>query len=156
MEALWVLVMVAIIVGALAVGMNRVRRDKEEGVKAVFGTLRLTATELIEGYGEHAKRHSLAGLSAHVDTSSGLSRRIFNTDLASVPAFAAYARLTPDRRRLFLTITGPSTAILRQINLHKESNKHANAGVRARDFAYKVNLLSPQLKSGGQTPTLNE
>jgi hypothetical protein len=102
------------------------------------GSLRLTATELIEGYGENARRHPIAGLVARVEDSGTLNRRVTATRLVAFGVFALAAPKKQDDRELYLTIEGPTTAILRTIQVKNA----ASITTRARSFAMQVNMAS--------------
>jgi hypothetical protein len=102
------------------------------------GSLRLAATELIEGYGENARRHPVAGLVARVEDSGTLNRRVTATRLVAFGVFALAAPKKQDDRELYLTIEGPTTAIIRTIQVKNA----ASITTRARSFAMQVNMAS--------------
>ena len=65
---------VAVVVMLTAPAMIKARRtrlDQEQGVLAQWERLRITRTELIEGYRHDANRRPLDGLTARVDDSNG-------------------------------------------------------------------------------------
>jgi hypothetical protein len=100
--------------------------DRRDGVIAEWEGLRISATELIEGYRPNAKRHPVSGLSASVEE-CGTERR----NVSSV-----------GRRCLHVTIAGPHPAIVRTMSV----KCHPKADARARAFAEKVNQASRQLE----------
>lgn len=99
--------------------------NTRDDVTAEWEGLRITATELIEGYRRKAKRHPLSGLSARVEESRTKGRHISSVGHWSIR----------------MTIDGPHTAITRTTSL-----RCPNAEGRARAFAAKVNLASQQLE----------
>lgn len=100
--------------------------------------LRITRTELIEGYREGAPRHSLAGLTARVEDSGTLNRRITATRMVALGVFALAAPKRQDDREVYLTIEGPTTAIVRAIKV----KSNPTIGVTARKFAMDLNAAS--------------
>jgi hypothetical protein len=68
----WLFVLLVMML--VAPGLNSARRqrlNKDQGVLASWEHLRITRTELIEGYKKTAQRRSLRGLSARVDDGDG-------------------------------------------------------------------------------------
>jgi hypothetical protein len=101
-----------------AVIANQQRKQNQaEGVVAAWEGLRVTNIELIEGYGQNARRHPLNGLTARVDDSGTRSHN--------------------DKRRVHLTVEGPNTAIVRTKQIGGRSNGSASyyADENARKFA---------------------
>lgn len=133
-----VLAVVAVIV---YLGIQNAKQDKADGVVATFAGLRLTPTELIEGYGKDAIRHPVAGLTARVEDSGALNRRITATRIVAIGVFALAAKKKQDDREVYLTIEGPTTGILKTV----EMKKNKDAGTQARLFANRINLLGRQL-----------
>ena len=97
---------------------------------------RFTSTELIEGYFDGAARHPLVGLTARVEDSGTLNRRITATRLVALGVFALAVPKKQDDREVYLTIEGPSTAILHTISLKKGSTI---TGAVVRKFAMELN-----------------
>lgn len=137
------ILIVAFVVLAVVLGVKQAKEDKADGVVASFRRLRMTSTELIEGRGANAVRHPLAGLSAQVEDSGTLNRRITATRLLTIGVFALAARKKQDDREVFLTIEGPNTAILETVSLKQAKD----AAVKARQFANQINLRSRQLEA---------
>jgi hypothetical protein len=100
--------------------------DRRDGVIAEWEGLRLTRTELIEGYRRNAQRHPLSGLSARVEECGTEGRNISSVG----------------QRCIHVTIEGPHTAIVRTMSV----KRHPSADARARTFAEKLNLASRQLE----------
>jgi large subunit ribosomal protein L7/L12 len=111
---------------------------KNSGVVTSFAGLHLTKLELIEGNGDLAPRHVLAGLTARVEDSGTLNRRITATRLLAVGVFALAIKKKQDDREVYLTIEGPTTAILRAVAF----KVNPKAGEDARRFAAQLNLFS--------------
>lgn len=63
--------------------------------------------------------------------------------LVLIGVFALAAQKKNNLRTIYLTVEGPSTALLRAIELKKSPK----AGVEAREFAAQLNLFSRQLSS---------
>lgn len=147
MTALIVILMVVVFVVALAYQVSVSKAKAAAGVIASFGDLNITATELIEGSGSTAPRYPLAGLTARVEDSGTLNRRITATRLAVMGPFALAAKKKQDDREVYLTIEGPDVAILRTVQFKNKPR----AGTEAREFAAQLNLRSRQLAgvSGG-------
>lgn len=131
----WIVVLVGIGI-AIAAAIIKSRKDNEARVVAVFGDLRLTPTELIEGYSPDAPRHRVAELVARVEDSGTVNRRLTATRMVALGVFALAAPKKQDDRSVYLTIEGPTTAIVRTI----EFAKNPTAGDVARRFAAAVNL----------------
>jgi hypothetical protein len=111
-----------------AVIANQQRKQNQaEGVIAAWEGLRITNTELIEGYGQNARRHPLNGLTARVEDSGTHSHN--------------------DKRRVHLTVEGPNTAIVRtkQIGGRSDGPTSYHADENARKFAAALNLASRQV-----------
>jgi hypothetical protein len=120
---------------ALAVrGHLGTRQNAAEGVIAAWEHLRITKTELIEGYKANARRHSLAGLTARVETSGAVVTHVSGGG-------GMVSSGTTDERSLHLTIEGPYTAIVHTVKLRVK----AHADVEARKFAAALNMASRQL-----------
>jgi hypothetical protein len=143
-----VIIMVAVFVIAVAYQVSVAKAKKAAGVIASFANLNLTKTELIEGLGDTAPRHPLAGLTARVEDSGTLNRRITATRLVAMGPFALAAKKKQDDREAFLTVEGPDVAIVRTVQMKNKPS----AGSEARAFAAKLNLLSRQLAGGDAAP----
>lgn len=120
-------------------------QDVTDGVIARLKTagildipLRITRTELIEGYGEGAARHPLAGLTARVEDSGTLNRRITATRMVALGVFALAAPKKQDDREVYLTIEGPTTAIVKSIKV----KSNPTIGTAARKFSMELNSAS--------------
>jgi hypothetical protein len=73
----WLVVgLVILIAGPSLTRARRQRLDKDQGVLASWECLRITRSELIEGYKRTARRRSLNGLTARVDDGGGRVRVI--------------------------------------------------------------------------------
>jgi hypothetical protein len=109
------------------------KQNRADGVIASWEHLRVTPTELIEGYKANAKHHSLAGLSARVETSGSV--------ISNVSGGGGMVRTdTSDERQVHVMIEGPSTAIVYTLKLRKSPDADTNA----RWFASKLNMASRQ------------
>ncbi|WP_157494279.1 hypothetical protein [Kutzneria sp. 744] len=144
MTAVVVIIMIAVFAIGIAYQVSVSNAKKAAGVIASFANLNLTETELIEGLGDAARRHSLAGLTARVEDSGTLNRRITATRLAVMGPFALAAKKKQDDREVYLTVEGPDVAILRTVQMKNKPT----AGTDAREFAARLNLRSRQLASG--------
>lgn len=122
-------------------GFLGTRKNVAEGVIAAFGNLRLTPTELIEGYKASARRHPLAGLTAHVETTGNVTT---NVSGYVGPYGGNVGSTKSDDRVVHVTIEGPCTAIVYSVKL-KDSPK---ADTEARKFATRLNLASRQVQEG--------
>lgn len=143
--AVVVIIMIVAFVLALAYQQTVAKAKKDAGVIASFANLNLTDTELIEGLGATAPRYPLAGLTARVEDSGTLNRRITATRLVALGPFALAAKKKQDDREVYLTVEGPDVAILRTVQMRNRPL----AGTQAREFAAKLNLRSRQLAAGG-------
>jgi hypothetical protein len=110
-------------------GLERSWKDRRAGVIEAWSELRLTKTELIEGYKKNALRHPLTGLSAKVEViepsaaqpaAQGSAERIGGSDQA--------------RSHVRLTVEGPHTAIIRSETMYSDTEG------KARDFAAHIDL----------------
>jgi Protein of unknown function (DUF2510) len=122
-------------------GVWRRKRNAADSVIFAWQDLRMSSTELIEGYSSNAPRRSLAGLTARVETSGSVGSR---------KSYGAYGvRIsTGDDRLVHLTIEGPRTAIVRTAIVR---SLKAMTEVGARQFASELNLAGRQLQ--GEPPT---
>ncbi len=119
----------------------RRKRNAADSVIFAWQDLRMSSTELIEGYSSNAPRRSLAGLTARVEASGTVG------GMKSHGAFGV--RLTTGYDRLVqLTIEGPRTAIERTATVRSEK---AMTEMEARQFASALNLAGRQLQ--GEPPT---
>jgi hypothetical protein len=130
------LVAVVVVLGirALAKAAGQGKRNVADGVIAAWEHLRITKTELIEGYKAKATRHSLAGLTARVETSGTVVTHVSGGG-------GMVSSGTTDERSLHLTIEGPYTAIVHTVKLKGKPY----ADVEARKFAAALNMASCQL-----------
>lgn len=146
----WValIVIIAIIVGVVWLKIwiknSQDKEDSKDGVIARVnlpgGPLRFTATELLDGL--VGTPHPLAGLTARVEDAGTLNRRITATRLVALGVFALAAPKKQDDRVLYLTIEGPSTAILRAVPL---KNGGTVLATQVRKFAMQLNQASAAL-----------
>lgn len=142
------LIVVGIIVGVvwLKMWLSNAQKTKDSAdgvlgrVNLPGGPLRFTATELLDGY--QGTPHPLAGLTARVEDSGTLNRRITATRLVAFGVFALAAPKRQDDRELYLTIEGPSTAILRAVPL---KNGGTVLATQVRKFAMQLNQASAAL-----------
>lgn len=143
----WSVAFFLIIFGGLAwMTVTAIRKGKEQqaenahdGVVAALpvpgGSLRLTTTELIEGYGDTARRHPLAGLTASVEDSGTVNRRLTATRLVALGPLALAAPKKLDDRELYVSIQGPGVAIVKAIPLKNAPR----VGQQARAFVMQLN-----------------
>lgn len=141
MQAVVVILAIVVFVIALAYQISVANEKKAAGVVTSFDGLNLTATELIDGIGSTAARYPLAGLTARVEDSGTLNRRITATRLVAFGVFALAAKKKQDDREVYLTIEGDNVAIVRTVQFKKVPA----AGAQARTFAAQLNMLSKQL-----------
>lgn len=66
-SALVIVTLVLVVIGFVWWQVLIAKQNQADGVIATFGNLRMTPTELIEGYGRSAPRHQLIGLEAYVE-----------------------------------------------------------------------------------------
>jgi hypothetical protein len=102
-------------------------KPRAAGVVANWYGLRVTRSELIEGYGNNARRHPLAGLTARVEDSGTKAHRGGGRD----------------DRRVHVIIEGPNTAVVKT----RRVGGTYNADTAARKFAATFNVLSKQASS---------
>jgi hypothetical protein len=96
--------------------------NARDGVIAHWEGLRVSETELIEGYGKDAARHPLKGLTARVeDTTTRIGSR--------------------NERRTHVIVDGPSTTVVKG----KKVTAIYNGDASARKFAEALNRASRQL-----------
>lgn len=141
MQAVVVILAIVVFVIALAYQISVANEKKAAGVVTSFDGLNLTATELIDGIGSTAARYPLAGLTARVEDSGTLNRRITATRLVAFGVFALAAKKKQDDREVYLTIEGANVAIMRTA----QCKKTPAAGAQARNFAVQLNMLSRRL-----------
>ncbi|WP_433586359.1 SHOCT domain-containing protein [Microbacterium hydrocarbonoxydans] len=143
MEWIIALGVVALLIGfAVRQVIRQGKADASEGVLNTLEipgglTLRLTKTELIEGYGD-GKRHPVAGLVASVEEGGSVNRRFTVTRIVALGVLAAGVPKKIDDRTLYLTIEGPQTVIVHEIPVKKSPQ----IGASARTFAAALNQLS--------------
>ena len=142
MKAVAVGVLVAcavLLVGIVRIYLKHARRqaaaDRVAGTLVRFDDLGLTRTQLLEGYGPSPTAHGLEGLRASVDSVGQLSRRVTLTRVALVGVIALALRKREDDRSVFLTIEGPSAAIVREIPVGSDRRVQRTA----RQFAAAIN-----------------
>jgi hypothetical protein len=126
-------------------------QDVRDGVITVWENLRINKTQLIEGYTSNAPRHSLAGLTATVETSGTVISNTYtvhdgmrmNNGQIVGPRFSNRTT-TSDERQVHVRIEGPQTGFVYTVKL--KDNPEADA--EAREFAAQLNLASRQLQRG--------
>jgi hypothetical protein len=109
----------------VALCASRAKADRRAGVTAEWEGLRITSTELIDGYQRNATRHRLSGLCAAVEEC-----RTKPCNISSVGS-----------QYMHVTIEGPDTYIERTV-----SASCPNAEARARAFAANLNHARRQLQ----------
>jgi hypothetical protein len=115
-----ILLVVFVVVAVLAGRQGRA--NARDGVISHWEGLRITDSELIEGYGENAPRHPLQGLAARVeDTTTRIGSR--------------------NERRIHVIVEGPNTAVVKGTKVTIISNGEASA----RRFAAALNTASSRL-----------
>lgn len=144
-----------IVAVVLRIRSVRTSRNSADGVTHSLdlpypGSLRLTATELIEGYADNSVRHPLVGLRASVDDSGTVNRRMTMTRILALGPLAIAAPKKLDDRCLYLTIDGPDTIIVREISL----KNNATLATQAREFAARINHLGGVSKVPDEPPSL--
>jgi ribosomal protein L7/L12 len=142
--AVFITVVTVVFIIAMAVQTAARNADKAAGIIAKFDGLQLTATHLING----GIKHPLAGLTARVEDSGTLNRRITATRLVTLGVFALAAKKKQDDREVYLTIEGADVQILRTVQF----KKNVAAGTAARQFAGQLNLLSRQAAATTPAP----
>ncbi len=116
------LILIGVFVVVAVLAGRQGRANARDGVIAHWEGLRITETELIEGYGENAARRPLKGLTARVDdTTTRIGGR--------------------DERRIHVIVEGPSTAVVKG----RKVTAIYNADPSARKFAAALNMASRQL-----------
>jgi hypothetical protein len=120
-----VLIVVAFIGAAVIVGIRQGRANVRQGVIAAWEGLRVTQTELIEGYKANARRHPLKGLTARVEDTGT----------------RVHLGGGRDDRRIHVIVEGPNTAIVKAQRVAAMYNGDA----AARKFAAALNMASRQL-----------
>ena len=97
-------------------GIERSLRDRRAGVVEEWSELRLTKTELIEGYKKNALRHPLNGLSAKVEVIKPSADQ-------PVPQGSdePITRRDETRFHVRLTVEGPHTAIVRNDTMYADT-----------------------------------
>ncbi len=114
------------------------RQDRASGVIASFEAFRLTPTELIAGYKRAARRYSVAGLTARVETTGNVTT---NTSGFIGPHGGSVGTTEKDSRVVHVIIEGPDTALRCSSKL--ENNRKADT--QAQWFATQLNLASRRL-----------
>jgi hypothetical protein len=120
--------------------------DKRDRVLTRYDDLAITATHLIVGEGRPRARYPLAGAHAAVEDVGQLSRRITLTRMAAFGVFSLALRKRVDDRSVFLSVTGPAVATVREITVRH----HPGARLQARQFATRLNAQSSALAQSAQ------
>ncbi|GBE64535.1 hypothetical protein MFM001_09970 [Mycobacterium sp. MFM001] len=148
MLSLLFLMFVAVIVFVVVYRIRASKANARDGVIADWAGIRMTQTELIEGYKDNAPRHPLAGLTARVENSGGVT-----SDVGGYMAggMGRITTETKDNRQVHLIVEGPNTAIIKTVS----AKYGGNADSSARQFATALNMASRQLAehNGHQQPS---
>lgn len=148
-DLLWLLLIVPL-GAAVAFWVSRIQKRhplaaENDGVlislPAPGGALSLTDQELLVGYGPNPARFPLVGLTATVEDSGTVNRRMTVTRMATLGPLAAAAPKKLDDREVYVSITGPAISIVKAIPL----NGFPTAGLRAREFVLALNQRAEQL-----------
>lgn len=140
MTAVVLIVLVLVVIGGVVKAANEHKRNTAPGVLAAFLDLRITATELIEGIAAAERRHPIGGLEARVEDSGTINRRLTATRMVTLGVFALAAPKAQDDRVVYLTVEGPTTALMREVKM----KNNAQAGAKAREFAVQLNMRGRQ------------
>lgn len=117
--AITFLVLLGVFVVVAVLAGRQGQANARDGVIAHWEGLRVTETELIEGYGENAARHPLKGLTARVeDTTTRIGSR--------------------DERRIHVVVEGPDTTLVKT----RKVTAIYNGDASARKFAAALNTAS--------------
>jgi transcription initiation factor TFIID subunit TAF12 len=111
--ATFIVVMTVILL--IAWWLFRINANTRDHVLLDWDGLRVTQTELIEGYSKSAKRHSLKGLEARVDEAG------------------------------FVIVEGPNTAVVHPVPKESDQHKSDWQAQRAREFVANLNMRVHQL-----------
>jgi hypothetical protein len=123
-------------------------KDEMEGVILALRAVgvgiapRFTATQLIVGYQDAAIRHPLTGLTARVEDSGTVNRRLTATRMLLLGPLALAAPKKLDDRTAYLIIEGPGVAIMYGVNMRRS----VSAGDDVRRFAMEMNLAVSMLE----------
>lgn len=130
------LMFVAAIIFIVVYRIRNSKANARDGVIADWAGIRMTRTELIEGYKENAPRHPLAGLTARVENSGGVTS---NVDGYMAGGMGRITTETDDNRQVHLIVEGPNTAIFKTVSAKYQGG---NADASARQFATALNMAS--------------
>jgi hypothetical protein len=122
------------------------QQDMADGVIAVWEILRISETQLIEGYTSNAPRHSLAGLTATVETTGTVITEDGGYRMNN-GVIVGRRTTTRDERQVHVRIEGPQGGFVYTVKL--KDNPEADA--KAREFAAQLNRASRQLQRGTLT-----
>jgi hypothetical protein len=117
---IFMLIIVAVISAAIDRSIRQGKANAAAGVIAHWEGLRVTRTELIQGYSQNAPRHPLKGVKARVEDTG------------------ARVRGGKDDRRIHVIIEGPGIAIVKT----KKVAATYNGDALARQFAATLNVAS--------------
>jgi hypothetical protein len=121
-------------------------KDEEnvrDGVFYVWGDLRISSTQLIEGYESNAPRHSLAGLKATVESTGNVVSDTHEVrDVRGRAIWGSVETTARDERQVHVRIEGPRTGLVYTVKL----KDNPNADAEAREFAAQLNLARRELK----------
>ncbi|WP_439383201.1 ribosomal protein L7/L12 [Amycolatopsis lexingtonensis] len=136
-----VVLLLAIIAGAVGVKVMRsatlAGADLEEGVIAVFEGLRLTRTAVVEGTGDRAVHHPVAGLSARVEIRSAEHSRVTVPRVLLLGLLALAVKKRAYESEAHLVVEGPGTTLERALSLRT----HPDGAAAAQEFAERLNHL---------------
>ena len=140
----WAVVVLLLAILAGAVGWRVMRsatvahEDLADGVIAIFEGLRLTDTAVVEGSGDRALHHSLAGLSARVEIRSARNSHVTIPRVLFLGILALAVKKERYDTEAHVVIEGPGTKLERAVSLRK----HPDGAEAAREFAARLNQLS--------------
>ncbi|BBZ12547.1 DUF2510 domain-containing protein [Mycobacterium branderi] len=135
MLSLLFLMFVAVIVFVVVYRIRANKANARDGVIADWAGIRMTRTELIEGYKENAPRHPLAGLTARVENSGSVTSTVRGSVYGGSGNVATDSQ---DNRQVHLIVEGPNTAITKTVS----AKYGGNADASARQFATALNMAS--------------
>ncbi|ORW05816.1 DUF2510 domain-containing protein [Mycobacterium kyorinense] len=128
---LFIAVIIFVVVYRIRVG----KANATDGVIADWNGVRMTRTELIEGYKKNARRHPLAGLTARVENSGSVTSTVKGTIYGGSGHIGTDSQ---DDRQVHLIVEGPNTAITKSRSVRYDGN----ADRSARQFATALNMAS--------------
>ncbi|WP_410632016.1 ribosomal protein L7/L12 [Amycolatopsis sp. cmx-4-83] len=149
----WAVVVLLLAIFAGAVGVKVMRSataagaDLDEGVIAAFAGLRLTRTAVVEGSGDRALHHPVAGLSARVEIRSAEHSRVTVPRALLLGLLALAVKKRGYESEAHLVVEGPGRTIERAVSLRQ----HPGGAAAAEEFAAALNELGEHPGSGHRT-----